>query len=100
MPPSLTRRRFLASAVALALPGPGRADEPAKGLVTGQAEGAAAGNGVRAAGGTAVDAIVSGALAAGVVAVPPTGIGGYGGPLPPPRPDGKVFALDFNGTAP
>lgn len=100
MPPSLTRRRFLASAAALVFPGSGRADEPAKGLVTGQTEGAAAGNAVLAAGGNAVDAVVSAALVAGVVAVPSTGIGGYGGHLTLARPDGKVFALDFNGTAP
>jgi gamma-glutamyltranspeptidase/glutathione hydrolase len=100
MPLSLTRRRFLASAAALALPHAGRADEPAKGLVTGQAQGAAAGNAVLAAGGNAVDAIVAAALVAGVVAVPSTGIAGYGGHLTLARPDGKVFALDFNGTAP
>jgi gamma-glutamyltranspeptidase/glutathione hydrolase len=100
MPPSLTRRRFLASAAALAVPHFARADEPARGLVTGQVEGAAAGNAVLAAGGNAVDAIVSAALVAGVVAVPSTGIGGYGGHLTLARPDGKVSALDFNGTAP
>jgi len=100
MPPSLTRRRFLASAAALAVPHFARADEPLRGLVTGQLDGAAAGNAVLAAGGNAVDAIVTAALVAGVVAVPSTGIAGYGGHLTLARPDGTVFALDFNGTAP
>jgi gamma-glutamyltranspeptidase/glutathione hydrolase len=100
MPLSLTRRRFLASAAAITLPHFARADEPTRGLVTGQVEGAAAGNAVLAAGGNAVDAIVAAALVAGVVAVPSTGIGGYGGHLTLARTDGKVLALDFNGTAP
>src|SRR5512141_1826532 len=76
------------------------ADTPAKGQVTGQVEGAAAGRAVLAAGGNAVDAIVAAALVAGVVAVPSTGIGGYGGHLVVAKPDGQVFAIDFNSTAP
>ena len=76
------------------------ADAPAKGLVTGQPQGAAAGKEVLAAGGNAVDAIVSAALVAGVVAVQSTGIAGYGGHLVVARPDGKVSAIDFNSTAP
>lgn len=75
-------------------------DAPAKGLVNGQMHGAAAGNAVLAAGGNAVDAIVSAALVAGVVAVQSTGIGGYGGHLVVAKPDGKMFAIDFNSTAP
>ncbi len=76
------------------------ADTAAKGTVTGQIEGAAAGKEVLAAGGNALDAIVAAALVAGVVAVPSTGIAGYGGHLVVAKPDGKIFAIDFNSTAP
>lgn len=72
----------------------------ASGLVTGHAEGAEAGNAVLAAGGNAVDAIVTAALVAGVVAVPGTGIAGYGGHLVLAKSDGAVAAIDFNSTAP
>ena len=76
------------------------ADPSGKGLVTGQPDGAAAGKAVLAAGGNAVDAIVAAALVAGVVAVPSTGIAGYGGHLVVAKPDGKIVAIDFNSTAP
>jgi gamma-glutamyltranspeptidase/glutathione hydrolase len=69
-------------------------------LVTGQAEGAAAAREILAGGGNAVDAAVTAALVAGVVAVPSCGIGGYGGHMVIARPDGKVAAIDFNSTAP
>jgi len=72
----------------------------ADGLVTGHAEGAEAGNAVLANGGNAIDAIVAAALVAGVVAVPGTGIAGYGGHLVLAKPDGTVNAIDFNSTAP
>ena len=98
------RRRFLIQSAAVAgvsVVGRGWAAEPpAKGLVIGQADGAAAGNAVLAGGGNAVDAVVTAALVAGVVALPSTGIGGYGGHAVIARPDGTVSALDFNGTAP
>jgi gamma-glutamyltranspeptidase/glutathione hydrolase len=100
MSTSPTRRQFLASAAVLPLGGVARSAEPSKDLVIGQPEGAAAGNAVLAAGGNAVDAAVTAALVAGVVALPSTGIGGYGGHLTVARPDGKVFAIDFNSTAP
>src|SRR5262245_38374388 len=97
---SVDRRQFLAAAGSLVAPAfPRTADGP-KGLVTGQAEGAAAGNAVLAAGGNAVDAIVSAALVAGVVALPSTGLGGYGGHAVIARPDGTVTAIDFNSCAP
>ncbi|HEV3142568.1 MAG TPA: gamma-glutamyltransferase, partial [Gemmataceae bacterium] len=48
----------------------------------------------------AVDAAVTAALVAGVVAVPSCGIGGYGGHMVIGRPDGKVSAIDFNSAAP
>src|SRR4051794_39742109 len=95
------RRRFLTAVTTGIFVAYSRAaDPPAKGPVTGQAEGAAAGNAVLAAGGNAVDAIVAAALVAGVVAVPSTGIGGYGGALVVARPGGKVTAIDFDSTAP
>jgi gamma-glutamyltranspeptidase / glutathione hydrolase len=93
------RRQFLATAAA-ALPTFLRAADPPRGRVNGQPQAAEAGMAVLAAGGNAVDAIVAGALVAGVVAVPSTGIGGYGGHLVVARPDGKVTAIDFNTTAP
>jgi gamma-glutamyltranspeptidase / glutathione hydrolase len=95
------RREFLTVAGAmLAAPHVLRAAEEPKGLVVGQLEGAEAGNAVLAGGGNAVDAVVTAALVAGVVALPSTGIGGYGGSAVVAKPDGKVFAIDFNGTAP
>src|SRR5436309_8841543 len=104
MPFLSNRRQFLGQAAALTL-GPlvartRGADAPVKGLVTGQPQAAAVGNDVLAAGGNAVDAVVAAALVAGVVAVPSTGIGGYGGHLVVARPGGKVAAIDFNSAAP
>src|SRR5262245_15486963 len=109
MPPpantqSLDRRHFLGLAGALLLGGCGRRPRfgpaPGSGLVLGQAEGAQAGREALAAGGNAVDAAVTAALVAGVVAVPSCGIGGYGGHLTIAHPDGRVAAIDFNSTAP
>jgi gamma-glutamyltranspeptidase/glutathione hydrolase len=97
---ALTRREFLAATAAAAATPIRSADGPVKAIVTGQPEGAAAGNSVLAAGGNAVDAAVAAALVAGVVALPSTGIGGYGGHLVVARPGGKVAAIDFNSTAP
>jgi gamma-glutamyltranspeptidase/glutathione hydrolase len=70
------------------------------GLVLGQPEAARAGQEVLAAGGNAVDAAVTAALVAGVVAVPGCGPGGYGGHMVIAPPRGKVVAIDFNSTAP
>jgi gamma-glutamyltranspeptidase/glutathione hydrolase len=94
------RREFLTATGTLFLPISLCAADDSKGLVVGQSEAVGAGNAMLAAGGNAVDAIVTAALVAGVVALPSTGIGGYGGHLILAKPDGKVFALDFNGTAP
>src|SRR5262245_52215675 len=94
------RRQFLATAAATALPACLRAADPPGGRVNGQPQAAAAGMEVLAAGGNAVDAVVAAALVAGVVAVPSTGISGYGGHLVVARPGGKVHAIDFNSTAP
>src|SRR5262252_4520733 len=95
------RRQFLASAGALlTFPAFGRAAEAPKGLVIGQPEGAEAGKAVLAAGGNAIDAVVTAALVAGAVALPSTGIGGYGGHLALARPDGTATGIDFNSTAP
>ena len=101
----LNRRLFLAAAGGAAsaawLRGIRAEDVHEKGLVIGQPEAAAAGNAVLAAGGNAVDAIVTAALVAGVVAVPSTGIGGYGGhAMIAGLPGNKVTAIDFNSAAP
>src|SRR5262249_40649768 len=98
MPLSLDRREFLASAAAF--PGFACAVDVPKGLVIGQAEGAEAGNATLAAGGDAGEAVGAAALVAGVVALPSTGIGGYGGHAVVSRPDGTVTAIDFNTVAP
>ncbi len=99
------RRQFLRRAAAVvsagSFPSWGHAADPvARGLVTGQPQGAEAGTAVLAAGGNAVDAAVAAALVAGVVAVPSTGIGGYGGHLVVAKPGGAVTAIDFNMAAP
>ncbi|HEV3386053.1 MAG TPA: gamma-glutamyltransferase, partial [Gemmata sp.] len=78
-----------------------RSAEPAvNGMVTGQPQGAEAGKIVLANGGNAVDAAVAAALVAAVVAVPGTGIAGYGGHLVVAKPNGVVSAIDFNTVAP
>lgn len=94
------RRQFLSTAALGALAPSLRAADPPAGRVNGQPQAAAAGMEVLAAGGNAIDAVVAAALVAGVVAVPSTGIGGYGGHLVVARPGGKVQAIDFNTTAP
>lgn len=70
------------------------------GEVNGQPQAARAGKAILAEGGNAVDAMVAAALAAGVAALPSTGIGGYGGAMVISRPNGKVTAIDFNMAAP
>jgi gamma-glutamyltranspeptidase/glutathione hydrolase len=70
------------------------------GIVVGNPAATAAGAEVLAAGGNAVDAIIAGALVAGVVDVSMCGIGGYGGHMMIGLPDGKVTSIDFNSSAP
>src|SRR3954463_13606146 len=70
------------------------------GLVVGYPAATGAGAEILAAGGNAIDAVVASALAAGVVALPSCGIGGYGGHLIIGMADGKLSAIDFNSTAP
>src|SRR5262245_66073367 len=94
------RRQFLSTAALAALPPFLRAADPPKGRVNGQPQAAAAGMEVLAAGGNAVDAVVAAALVAGVVAVPSTGIGGYGGAPVVRRADRKGQALRLHSDAP
>ena len=70
------------------------------GIVIGYPAATGAGAEILAVGGNAMDAAVASALAAGVVAIPMCGIGGYGGHIVAGTPDGKVTAYDFNSTAP
>src|SRR5438874_2312107 len=100
------RRSFLAitgGSIASAAAGQAAAAESvskAHGLVIGYPQAAKAGNAILADGGNAVDAIVSAALVAGVVAVTRCGIGGYGGHMTIGMPSGKVRCIDFNSEAP
>jgi gamma-glutamyltranspeptidase/glutathione hydrolase len=104
MLPPINRRSFLSlTAGMMAAPFPllgADATPGKKGLVLGHPESAEAGLAVLEEGGNAADAIVAGALVAGVTAVTSCGIGGYGGTLVVARPDGQVSAIDFNSTAP
>ena len=70
------------------------------GVVVGQPEAALAGQQILENGGNVVDAIVAGALSAGVVALGLTGIGGYGGHMTIAMVGERVRSIDFNSTAP
>jgi gamma-glutamyltranspeptidase/glutathione hydrolase len=71
-----------------------------RGVVIGYPHANEAGTEILAAGGNAIDAVVASALAAGVIAIPSCGIGGYGGHMIMGTHDGKLSAIDFNSTAP
>src|SRR5262245_23775461 len=95
------RRQFLTAAGGLLLADRfARPEDGPAGLVNGHPEAAEVGKSILAAGGNAVDAAVAAALVAGVVALPSTGLGGYGGHLIVAQPTGQVEAIDFNGPAP
>src|ERR1043166_7017572 len=102
MPNRREALRMLGSGVlAAGLARPTRADEKAgKGCVVGHAQGALAGQEVLEAGGNAVDAAVTSALVAGVVALPGWGFGGYGGHMTIALAGKKVTSIDFNTAAP
>ncbi|MBM3460291.1 MAG: hypothetical protein FJX77_17365, partial [Armatimonadetes bacterium] len=79
----------------------GAAAAQAPGQIAGQREGAQAGATILEAGGNAVDAIVTAAFTACVVAIPSCGIGGYGGHLVVASSNGRdVSSVDFNSEAP
>src|SRR5207302_1914667 len=101
------RREVLRAAAGLIIAGPlvrtrgADATLLAGGWVEGHAEVAKAGMEVLASGGNAVDACVTAALVASVVAPFHCGPGGYGGSLMVASPDGRTVAgIDFNSTAP
>jgi gamma-glutamyltranspeptidase/glutathione hydrolase len=98
------RRDALKAAAGLVLAGPLArlvAAEPVAGWVEGHVEGAKAGMDILAAGGNAVDAAVTAALVAAVVAPYHCGPGGYGGSMMIASADGQTVAgMDFNTTAP
>jgi gamma-glutamyltranspeptidase/glutathione hydrolase len=103
MHPTFSRRTLL-QLIGLAGPCCLWADEPTprhSGLVTGHTEGARAGEDILVAGGNAVDAAVTAALVASVVAIRDCGPGGYGGHMMIATGDGRrVTAIDFNTAAP
>ena len=83
----------------------GQAEQPAaparQGVVIGEPTGEKDGMAMLASGGNAVDAIVTAALTAGVVALPSCGIGGYGGHMTIAMADsGEVVSIDFNTLSP
>jgi gamma-glutamyltranspeptidase/glutathione hydrolase len=81
--------------------GSAAADDKSNGCVVGQPQAAKAGVEVLKAGGNAIDAAVTAALVAGVVAPHLCGPGGYGGHMVIALAGGKkVTAIDFNTTAP
>ncbi len=103
----MDRREFMkVGAAGAMLAGCGGAPEqPAatalEGVVIGEPTAAKDGHAMLAAGGNVVDAIVSAALTAGVVAVPSCGIGGYGGHMTIAMADsGEVVSIDFNSLSP
>lgn len=98
MPHRIDRRAFLAAASSLPLPGSATPVSP--GIVIGEPTAAEVGARVLAAGGNAVDAAVSAALTAAVVAVSACGIGGYGGHMTIALPGQPVKSIDFNSIAP
>ena len=105
MPRKYTRREALrtatGAAVALGTRFLRAADASTNlGRVEGWPEAAIAGEAVLADGGNAVDAIVTAALVASVVAPQMCSPGGYGGSFLFGRKDGRVAAIDFNSTAP
>lgn len=72
-----------------------------RGVVIGEPTGARDAEAVFSAGGNVVDAIVTAALTAGVVALPSCGIGGYGGHMTIAMADsGEVVSIDFNTLSP
>src|SRR3954471_17751275 len=96
------RRSFLAIAggtiagvAARRAPGAAPASN-SQGIVIGYPAATGAGAEILAAGGNAIDAVVASALAAGVVALPSCGIGGYGGHMIIGTPAGKLLASGFN----
>src|SRR3954463_3488154 len=70
-----------------------------RGVVIGYPHANEAGAEILAAGGNAVDAVVASALAAGVVALPSCGIGGYGGHMIIGTASRPLSAAGFQPTA-
>src|SRR3954447_2514888 len=106
MPSRYDRRSFLAitggTIAGLAATRALAASPPSnrQGIVIGYPAATGAGAEILAGGGNAIDAVVASALAAGVVALPSCGIGGYGGHMIIGTAGGKLSAIDFNSTAP
>src|SRR5438067_2256408 len=97
--PRINRREMLTIAAGLSVASLQAHAPTTAGLVEGQPEAARAGTAVLASGGNAVDAAVTAALVATVVAPHSCGIGGYGGHMMIAE-GAKVHAIDFNCTAP
>ncbi len=104
---TITRRKFVKASVvsvgmAACAPAPSSYSQTPKthGDVVGQREAAVVGRQILEQGGNAVDAMVAASLVACVVALPSTGIGGYGGVVIVGLPGGKLTAIDMNTAAP
>lgn len=78
----------------------GQETKPFRGIVMGEPKAAEVGSQVLQDGGNAIDAIVAGALVAGINSPNQCGIGGYGGHMVLRMANGKIACIDFNSTAP
>ena len=98
---SISRREMLAATAAVVASQPTRAATETGNRVEGLPVAAKVGAGAFTNGGNAIDAVITAAFAATVVAPQLCGVGGYGGHFIAAIHGGKkIVAIDFNSTAP